>query len=169
MDGVLAIWEDVPEEESHNMGFFSSRKPEATAVNFVKRLVDAGEDISILSAVYEDDHSAIDKTDWLYAQGLGNVNKIFVPYGKDKHDYIDSRECLPVLIDDFSKNLIAWENEGFLAIKFFNGINNMPKLKVVNGTIEVKTDTWPGYSIDHRMSPDMMYTVVTSIANSLAA
>ena len=170
MDGVLAVWNpNATEEETHEKGYFLQRDVELSVVAFVRLLLSRGYDVSILSSVYQDEHSISEKEKWLDSVGLDDVPRIFVPYGEDKHKYIDTTGILPVLIDDFSKNLTAWENEGYLAIKFFNGINNMPKLKIVDGKIEVKMDTWKGYSIDNRMTPQMMFTVVTGVAEAEAA
>ena len=169
MDGVLAVWNpNATEEESHERGYFLKRDIELSVVTFVRMLITAGYDVSVLSSVYQDDHSIQEKELWLDNAGLNDIKRIFVPYGEDKHKYIKTEGCLPVLIDDFSKNLTAWEKEGYLSIKFFNGVNNMPKLKVVDGKIEVKTDTWAGYSIDNRMSPPQMYNVVVAVATAEA-
>ena len=171
MDGVLAIWNpNATEEETHERGYFIRRDVEFSVVAFVRMLMAERYDVSILSSVYQDDHSVKEKESWLDNVGLRDIPRIFVPYGEDKHNYIKvDDDCLPILIDDFSKNLKAWENEGYLPIKFFNGINNMPKLKVVDGKIEIKLDTWSGYSIDNRMTPQMMFTVVTGVAEAEAA
>ena len=101
--------------------------------------------------------------------GLTSIKEIFVPYGKDKCEYINDQGIyLPVLIDDYSKNLYAWEKKGYLPIKFFNGFNNQPKITLIGDNIKVKTDGWSGYSIDHRMSVEQMYTVLTAISEAEA-
>ena len=169
MDGVVAVFNpEASEEETHERGYFAAREAELSALAFVRLLLNAGEDVCILSSVYEDDHSADEKDAWLTANGLPDVRRIFVPYGKDKNDYIEAKDSLPVLIDDYTKNLIAWENSGYLAFKFMNGYNNQPKLNLVNGVVHVKPDSWTGYSIDKRMSPMQMYLSVTSISNAVA-
>lgn len=168
MDGVIAVWnQNASEEETHENGYFLNRDVELSAIAFVRMLKDSGADVRILSSVYMDDHSSEDKSMWLVQNGLGDLPKTFVPYGHDKHAYINDENGFPVLIDDYSKNLIAWEEEGYLAFKFFNGVNNMPRLKVKDGTIQISTDTWTGYSIDRRMSPAQMYLLVTSVTQSV--
>ena len=170
MDGVLAVWnQQASEEETHENGYFIGRDVEFSAVAFVRMLKDRGNDVCILSSVYEDDHSAQEKDLWLNRAGLPDIQRIFVPYGKDKHEYIKAEGALPVLIDDYTKNLVAWENEGYLSFKFMNGFNNQPKLKVVNGTAHVNGDSWTGYCIDKRMTPSQMYLLVTSVSNAVAA
>ncbi len=170
MDGVLAKWNaDASEEETHEHGYFINREAELSAVALVRLLIDAGKKVHILSSVYEDDHSAREKREWLDSVGLKDVDAIFVPYGEDKNQYVDAEGSLPVLIDDYSKNLTAWESMKYLAIKFMNGFNNQPKLTIVGNDVKVKTDSWSGYSIDHRMDVKQMFTAVTSISEATAA
>ncbi len=172
MDGVLAKWnEKASEEDTHLPGYFRSRETELNAAAMVHLLKMAGLDVEILSSVYVDDHSASEKREWLDNNGLGDIPAVFVPYGKDKHAYIDgSEDVLSVLIDDYGRNLSAWEAEGHLAIKFMNGINSRPKLVVAeDGTVNMKVDSWTGYSIDYRMSPTQLATVVSAIAQAEAA
>ena len=170
MDGVLAVWnQNASEEETHEPGYFLNREVELSAVAFVRLLANkASGKVSILSSVYEDDHSAEEKNIWLNRAGLADLPRIFVPYGRDKHEFINTEDTLPVLIDDYSKNLRAWEDEGYLAFKFMNGFNNQPKLKVVDGIVHVNADSWEGYSIDRRMTPKQMLTLVTSVSNAVA-
>ena len=157
MDGVIARWADASIEETHQEGFFLRRDPETMAVMAMKRMIELGYHVSILSAAYTDDHSERDKINWLYKVGLGHVDRIFVPYGKDKHDYLTEKGILNVLIDDFSKNLFAWEGAGkeYLGIKFMNGINGTKK-------------TWCGYTVSNRMSTEKMVIAITSIAEAEA-
>ncbi len=166
MDGVLAVWnESASEEDTHVPGYFKGRERETSAVALVQLLKRAGEDVRILSSVYQDDHSADDKRAWLKESGLGDIKTVFVPYGEDKARYVSSEGGNPVLIDDYSRNLAAWRKSGYTAVKFFNGVNNRPKLEIVGDTVKVKLDGWDGYSIDHRMSPEMMFTIVTAVGN----
>lgn len=171
MDGVLAVWnQNASEEDTHQHGYFASREPEPSAIGLVRILKENGHDISILSSVYEDDHSADDKRKWLDKVGLSDIPQIFVPYGADKADYIeDADDFLPVLIDDYSKNLYVWEEKYGIAFKFFNGVNNKPRFRVVNNVLEIESDKWSGYSIDNRMTPEKMYIIVKSISEAIAA
>lgn len=169
MDGVLAVWEQgVSEESTHENGHFRHKEYEKTAMELTKKLISAGYKVCILSAVYNDDHSTDDKIWWLNRGGLGDVMHTFVPYGRDKYAYVNAyKNELPVLIDDYSKNLKAWADHGYLAVKFMNGFNNLPKLTVAeNGNVHMTLDSWTGYSIDRRMTVDTMYTIVTSIIDS---
>lgn len=167
MDGVLAIWnQQASEEDTHQKGYFIAREAERSAITLVRLLVKKGFKVKILSAVYEDDHSAEEKRLWLTKEGLGDIEAIFVPYGEDKYKYINGEEHFPVLIDDYTKNLLAWEAHGFLPFKFMNGYNNQPKLEITpDQCIRVKGDSWTGYSLDCRMSPEQMEIILTSVAS----
>lgn len=172
MDGVLARWNEMAsEEETHERGYFLSREVELSAVAMTIMLYQSGADVKVLSSVYQDDHSTMEKREWLNLAGLADIPAVFVPYGEDKHAYVEvDEDTVSVLIDDYSKNLNAWEAEGLLAIKFMNGINDRPKLLIQpDNTVQMKLDSWAGYSIDYRMTPKQMYTVVTSIAAAEAA
>ena len=158
MDGVIARWAKASIEETYKKGFFRSRTPEQVVIDAIKKMLRLGYRVSILSAAYVDDHSVSDKIAWLKANGLGDIDMIFVPYGEDKHKYLkDTTASLYVLIDDFSPVLFSWEGVGnrFLGIKFMNGIN---------GT----HGTWNGYTISAKMSKDKIVTAITSIAEAEA-
>ncbi len=171
MDGVLAVWnEKASEEETHQKGYFAGRDMDIAALSLVRLLKNSGKDVMILSSVYQDDHSAQEKREWLNNAGLPDIKEIFVPYGEDKYRYIKSDETtLPVLIDDYGKNLVDWENQGYFPVKYFNGVNNQPKLDVIDGSVHVKIDSWYGASIDSRMTPEDMYKRVTALAEAEAA
>jgi hypothetical protein len=160
MDGVLAKWSNVSIEETYEKGFFSTRDPERVAIEVMKMMIQGGKDTSVLSQAYNDDHSVNDKDEWLGGNELGNVARIYVPYGEDKHKYLpeDEGNVLYVLIDDFTKNLFSWESAGkkFVGIKFMNGINGTHK-------------TWDGYMVTNRMSAEKIFTAITSIAEAEAA
>ncbi len=165
MDGVLATWsEEASEEETHTRGYFLSRPADVTAVEFVKTLCKNGYDVRILSAVYQDDHSAKEKEQWLLSHGL-DIPHVFVPYGDSKGDYLTDTSKIRVLIDDYNKNLKEWEKVG-LPIKYFNGINNRPKLEAIGNVIRIRQDSWTGYSVDNRMSSRQMYMLLTGLVNA---
>lgn len=65
------------------------------------------------------------------------MDAIFTPCGACKADYVKT-SGLNILIDDYTKNLLEWENQGrnFLGIKFDNGINgNIGKWKNRRGIV----------------------------------
>lgn len=143
MDGCLARWNPVPIAETKKLGYFRNRAAEPNLVNLVHLMIMDGIEVNILSAAYQDDHSAADKIWWLQHIGLGNVPAIFVPYGECKFDYIPANKRDNILIDDYSANLRDWEHAGNTGIKFRNQIN---------GT----QGTWTGLSINWEMSSSDM-------------
>ncbi|WP_143001131.1 hypothetical protein [Pseudobutyrivibrio sp. AR14] len=113
-------------------------------------------DVSILSAVYQDNHSMDDKITWLNNNGLGHLQRIFVPYGQPKQKYID-QEFTSILIDDYSKNLEEWIlAKNCYGIKYLNGINATKGM-------------WNGFMISSRMNPNAMCTTIKGIVSQLIA
>ena len=159
MDGTLAKWNNnASREEVGTKGYFTKLQPEPKMVEFVKLLADKGFNVEILSAVYNDNHSSNDKTEWLRSIGLDHIPRNFVPYGSDKSNAIKNEYQNHVLIDDYGKNLSAWSD---VAIKFYNGINNMPKITFSSsGYASICPDTWNGLSISKDMSINDMFSVL---------
>lgn len=153
MDGVLAKWQDVSVEETFEKGFFSSRDPEKCIIKALKEMERLGYRVIILSAVYQDDHSSEDKTEWLTIQGLQMIPRIYVPYGESKAKYMLPHHGINILVDDFTKNLREWVNTStsHVGIKFMNG---------VNGT----KGTWDGYTVSNKMTAEMLVKAITGIA-----
>ena len=58
--------------------------------------------------------------------GLGSIDQIYLPYGTDKSKYVSHLGGKFILVDDFTKNLIAWGNAGenFIPVKYLNGGND---------------------------------------------
>jgi 5'(3')-deoxyribonucleotidase len=154
MDGVVAKWNtNASIEDTYKPGYFLHRESEEKVVRLIQLLTENEYRIRILSAAYEEGTARADKNKWLLKHAV-SAPAIFVPYGRNKSDYIDRNEK-SILIDDFSKNLREWETAGNTGIKFYNGIN---------GT----KGTWDGYSIDHRMSTEKMYVIVKAVADSVS-
>ena len=146
-----------------------NRSPEAELIRVVKHMQAEGFNVNVLSSVYEDNHSRQEKDTWLKKQGLF-LNVIFVPYGKDKKDYINKNVKYQFLIDDFGKNLKNWSEEGdeFISIKFMNEVNSRPKIEISdNGAMQLVPDSWTGYRIDHRMSEKQMYNTLVGLTKML--
>lgn len=165
MDGCIAKWQEVSEEETHEKGYFASLPAQLNLIKVVQRLQANGYDVKILTSVYEDDHSRADKEKWLKSQGLC-IEVIFVPYGENKFEYIKDSDKTKFLIDDFGKNLSAWENFGkdCVSIKFMNQVNSRPKMEVrEDGSMTLKQDSWNGYKIDYRMVSEQIYKSVLGI------
>ena len=163
MDGVIAKWQEkATQEQVAATGYFISLEEEARVKEFVFFLLSLGFKLIFLSAVFVDDHSAREKGKWLDNRGLPEslVPRCFVPYGEDKNKYVGEDKNI-ILIDDFGKNLEAWRASGRRAIKFYNGINNRPKMEFdENGTARIQLDSWNGPSISKDMSVEDMYAVL---------
>ncbi len=138
MDGVLAKWDSNTSSEGTKVkGYFLAREPEMIITELVNALIAIGSPVCILSAVWNED-CAKEKSIWLDKYINPNVNRIFVPYGTNKADYISGGRG-NILIDDFTQNLKSWKESGNIPIKFYNGIN---------GT----KGTYIGSSINYKMT-----------------
>lgn len=134
MDGTLAKFTPIEELEGiqslYEKGYFSSLDPLTNIVDGIKQLqANHSEEveITILSSYLEDSKYALDeKKEWLDKYLPGVTDRLFVPCGTPKHEAL--KECevkgVPVLLDDYSKNLHEWIRDGDLAgVKLLNGIN----------------------------------------------
>lgn len=129
MDGTVAmIYEDREGfmEKLFEDGFFRNLKPYKNMVEAIKLLVASGVEVTILSA-YPRIEAVREKKEWV-AEYLGNLPEIFLPEGENKGEYLENKLGEPLtkndfLVDDYSKNLIEWENAGGTGIKFVNEIN----------------------------------------------
>ena len=138
MDGTLAIWDVTStKEETRQPGYFLEREMDPYVAAIINKLIDDGEDVSILTAVYGR-MAAKEKREWLDRHGFKNVKMVAVPCGVPKQSAIhEDGESTNVLFDDYSFNLHAWQNpaENRIGIKYRNGING------TNGS-------WKGFAID---------------------
>ena len=138
MDGTLAVWDVTStKEETHLPGYFLERELDPYVAAIINKLIDDGEDVSVLTAVYGR-RAAKEKRQWLNHHGFGHVRMVAVPCGVPKQSAIhEDGETVNVLFDDYSVNLKAWQNprENRIGIKYHNGING------TNGS-------WKGFAVD---------------------
>ena len=162
MDGVIAKWnENATLEEVGAEGYFLGRELEENVYLLIRKLIDMGFNVSILTAVYSNGYAEREKREWANRCGLADVDIIFVPYGESKFDYIDTTRGTKILVDDFKKNLTEWRQNGGISIKFFNGINNRPRMTFDDtGVGHLVQDSWNGPAIDHRQSVKCMASVI---------
>lgn len=153
MDGVLAVFNpDKSLEEVAMPGYFRDLPPMENVVAAIKKIItdysDEYEVFALSSTLHEE--AIADKSIWLDRElpELPKKNRIFVPYGRMKKDYIIELQDSDILLDDFSKNLREWHG---VAIKLMNGIN---------GT----KGTWCGYSVNGRAKPDVIRNTLLGIA-----
>ncbi len=144
MDGVLATFNPVAsEEELYEKGYFANLEPMYTVVDGIKQYIAAhpGQDIYILSAYLTDNPYALqEKNQWLdrHFPEIPPDRRIFCPCGKQKADYIAGGiRATDILIDDYTKNLMEWKQQGGIGIKLLNGINHTK-------------GTWKGRCIHYR-------------------
>lgn len=83
------------------------------SINKIKELVKYF-DVEILTHVYSDYEAGV-KIQY-FSKMLPNVNVITVPKVIKKADFVDSKGC--ILVDDYSKNLVYWEENGGIPVKF---------------------------------------------------
>lgn len=153
MDGVLAKWNTkVSIEDTFKKGYFLNVEPDPIALSYIKKLINRGEDVNILSHAYQNGYAEMEKRQWLINNGLGSVPYVFVPYGTPKLDYVMLMpDTTNILIDDFSKNLREWEErENNIGIKYYNGING-------------NHGTWKGNCINSELNPFNNKNVVQDI------
>lgn len=130
MDGTLAEWKNIKSnEELYQKGYYETLKPNKYILQEIKKLIEEGRDIFILSSFLSDSNYALnEKNNWLdkYLPELPKDRRIFVPYGESKYKYIPNKiTAFDYLIDDYTKNLLEWRSVGGTGVKFLNGINHL--------------------------------------------
>ncbi len=131
MDGTLAQWNNVEFEQLFEQGYYRNLKPNQALVADVNKLIKKGEDVYILSAYLTDsEYAKAEKEEWVrqYLPELKDENKIFVPYGTNKAEYLKEHyspiKADDYLIDDYTQNLLEWKEYGGTGVKYLNGINH---------------------------------------------
>lgn len=139
MDGVIARWKSASEEEVNAKGFFLACEQETGIIDAVLNLYKKGYVIKILSAANMHGTAVQEKRAWLKrAHFPEDIERIFVPYGQPKCRFVKKIPgTVNILLDDYSKNLHEWKNDGNIGIKFRNRVNG-------------SHGTWTGDSVDYR-------------------
>ena len=130
MDGTIAKWRDVPVEKTRRPGYYADLEPEVELLDFMRDAMKCGENIYILSSYYTDTRALLEKKKWLdkYLPGISSSHCLFVPYGKNKAEFVETmlhRKLgkMDILVDDHTPNLTRWETAGGTGVKWLNGIN----------------------------------------------
>ena len=133
MDGTLARWEDGTPFEIVCQPEYSVRLPQnGNVVTALRSLFEHHQDdfdIFVLSSVLDLPHAIPDKEKWLdmYCEYIDSYHRLFVPYGMSKGKFVKEKFGIltgeDYLLDDYSKNIIEWTQEGGHPIKVFNGVN----------------------------------------------
>ena len=88
MDGTLAEWiENESTDVLYEKGYYENLKPNELLLQTIKRLINKGEDIYILSSFLNDSKYALEeKNNWLdrYLPELSKNKRIFIKYGDNK-------------------------------------------------------------------------------------
>lgn len=153
LDGVLAVWQDVPKERVSQKGYFSDIPvQENVAVAF--RLLEQLPDIELytLSCVLQDSHSESDKRAWVARYlNLPEKRQLYCPCESRKEKALEKIGGIrpsDVLIDDYTENLRCWSG---IPIKLYNGING-------------KNGTWKGISVHFAMRPETIAKQIYEMA-----
>lgn len=79
-------------------------------------------DIEILTHVNSENEANV-KTDY-FKRMLAGINVIAVPKSIKKADFVNPSGC--ILVDDYSSNLVYWEEKGGIPVKFSDYEENCP-------------------------------------------
>ena len=130
MDGVVANFDEKVCEYQHLdeqpwlalPQFFRELNPIGNPNKAIEELQKWNCNVYLLSKVEVRDtlNRVMDKIVWAqeFLPSIPLENIIIVPYHESKLKYLKTRIQNSWLVDDYSKNLIEWENAGGTAIKF---------------------------------------------------
>ena len=140
MDGTLTEWRKACSiEHLYLDGYFYTLKPNVELIGYLNNIKNKIE--VYIASSYITEKSVKEKNDWLDKYfPIENEHRIFVPNNINKSQYIINHLKEPIsknyiLLDDFTPNLIEWENAGGTSIKALNGINR-------------KEGKWKGWMFD---------------------
>ena len=122
MDGVLAVFNfDATEDDLLSEGYWINRPFHANMIRAVLFLINAGEEVYILSARLEKAKTALfEKNQWvsMLLPMISEDNRIFTLCGQDKISSVASFDPeKDVLIDDYSPNCRTWAEHGGKYVK----------------------------------------------------
>lgn len=132
MDGTLAKFYANPNymEKMFEPNYFANLKPYAI-VDTIKEIIKEMPivKVMVLSACVDTEYCEEEKEIWLdhYLPEIPQENRAFCKVGEDKTDLarlLVGKDDINILLDDYSVNLEQWKAQGWIAIKFVNGIND---------------------------------------------
>lgn len=158
--------------------YYAKRKPDKKAIAVVKQLYErlikyksyndapVGYALRILSTLTMQGNiyleQAGDKKEWIrkYLPFMYDIDdRLSVHFAGSKKRYIgealsekNKLQRTDILIDDYNKNLEAWEENGGTAVKYCNGLNS--------------PDSWEGFCITPKMTDDEIVEFLLEIADS---
>ncbi len=127
MDDTIAIFQKKNcLELMYERGYFENLKPRklAKTINELAKKYK----IIVLSACVNTPYCKKEKINWI-GKNIPNVNSyILCNVGENKAKVLKDKgykiDKNAILIDDYSKNIFQWEENGGTAIKFINNFNN---------------------------------------------
>lgn len=157
MDGTLCVYPDKEAAWWEVDGIFKFLAPQEKVIKAIKRLVENGQDVYILSAYNRNfPNTKAEKDYWLdkYLPEIDETHRIYTLVGQKKTDYVPGGvKITDVLLDDYNKNLEAWAAAGGTGIKLLNGLNNR--------------NTWSGVSVRANGTIKEIVEVLTNVEISL--
>ncbi len=150
--------------------FFEHIEPEENMIELVNKLSEQGVEVFSLSSCELGDPPGFEKQKdkWLdkYHVNIAQGNRIYVPYGEDKTNYIPGGlQDEDVLIDDYNLNLEEWQNKAAdkkvnaKAVKVVNSLNDKG-LGALGGD---KGNIWDGVRIYTSFSANLNANTVLNI------
>lgn len=132
LDGTCAKWykdgrgliypEQILDPRYH---YYRNLEPHPFTIEMAKLLQGQGADVCIISAA--DISCVYDKIKWVEENMpfIKLENIFFCPIGADKTAYIKHNAEKSVLVDDYNKNLIEWQQAGGFSAKLVNTVNSV--------------------------------------------
>lgn len=156
MDGTINYFNNNIDslESVYSKGYFSSLQPRNQIIEAIKEYSKHDSEIYVIANVIDSPYAVNEKNEWLdkYLPELDQQHRIFVPYGKNKTDYIQGNITkMDFLIDDSEANLIEWNKQGS-SIKLVNELND-------------RESTWDGESIYYNAPSRAIAFSIRSIQN----
>lgn len=128
MDDTLAKFSVVPHyiERMHDKGFFRNLEPYKMAKDIAK--LNNYDNIYILSACVKNEYCRQEKIEWIkeHIPNFPLSHIVLCNVGENKAEKVDCGKEPYFLVDDYSRNIIEWEQASAcnIAIKRINGFNN---------------------------------------------
>lgn len=133
MDGTIAMFNskrNALKRFDNEKGFFASLKPFVN-INVINEMIKKGNvEIYVISAS-PNEQADIDKMVWLntYLPNLSQTNICFCRLGQNKAKVIKDKLNIDIdnncyLLDDYTKNLIEWNNSNGIGIKRLTSLAN---------------------------------------------
>lgn len=179
MDGTLNKITDSLMDENGSVqlekmykteNFFEHIEPEKNMIELVNKLSEQGVEVFSLSSCELGDPPGFEKQKdkWLdkHNVNIAQENRIYVPYGEDKTDYIPGGlQDGDVLVDDYNLNLEEWQKKAAdkevnaKAVKAVNKLNDKG-LGALGGD---KGNIWDGDRIYTSFSADLNANTILNI------